>query len=100
MKYLVTESQLRTLNKENINRGKYGEMIEKMITEYIGPTKVCDIVAMASERDENFYLCVVLVNNYVPYNLSGKVKKFIETFMPIELFINIDEKSCNPHNLF
>jgi hypothetical protein len=100
MKYIITESQLNNyLNKESLIPGKYGDMIEKMIFNYIGPEKICDIAVTCSQHDENYYLAVVLLNNYAPYNLSGKLSKFIKTFIPIDLFLNIDERTCNPHNL-
>jgi hypothetical protein len=97
MKYIITESQFERLKKDKINRGKYGKLIERLITEYMGESNICDIAAMVSDSREDFYLVVVLSNGYVNHNLSGKLHRYIKNFLPIDVFINIDERTCNPH---
>lgn len=100
MKYIITENQLHKLNKRNVNRGRFGQLIENMVTEFIGPSKICDIVAISSEikgDKENSYIVVVMTNEYVRHNLSGEIRNYVKTFLPVDLFVSIDERTCNPH---
>lgn len=97
MKYIISESQFKGLKKDKINRGKYGKLIERLITEYMGESNICDIAAIVSDSSEDFYLVVVLSNGYVNQNLTIKLHQYIKHFLTIDVFINIDERTCNPH---
>ena len=97
MKYIITESQFKGFNKDGLNYGKYGKLIEKLITEYMSESNICDMVAIESDTKEDLYLVVILSNGYVNYNLTGKLTNYIKNFLPVEVFINIDERTCNPH---
>ena len=98
MKYIITESQSafikRTLNESenkpmkkfnrdsNPDKGKYGEMIEKVALSYFNnPDDVCDILCIQIPNEEYTEKYILLI--LMPYSMSEKkLQKYIENFIP------------------
>jgi hypothetical protein len=106
MKYIITESQsafikrrlnefeykpMKKFNRDsNPDKGKYGEMIEKVALSYINnPDDVCDIICVKipnEEHTENYILLILM-----PYSISEtKLQNYIENFIPtINIMVSI-----------
>lgn len=95
MEYIISETQIKKFKKENLNKGKYGDGIERLISYYIDPSLICDVAVFQTEHDESMYVALILFNGYSAYNLSGKLEKFINNFLPVKLMVLINESECN-----
>ena len=109
MKYIITESQINILKKRvglttykvkphinesddkpmnkfnrdsNPDKGKYGEMIEKVALSYFNkPDDVCDILCtqIPNEKYTEEYILLILMS----YSMSEKkLQEYIENFIP------------------
>ena len=78
MKYIISESQLKKFKKENLNRGKFGNAIDMLVSSYFNTIEICDTAVFQSDIDENLYVLMVLVNGYEPYNLKNEIKYIVE----------------------
>jgi hypothetical protein len=106
MKYIITELQSafikRRLNESddkpmnkfnrdsNPDKGKYGEMIEKIALSYFNnPDDVCDIlcIQIPNEKYDEEYILLILMS----YSISEKkLKEYIKNFIPtINIMVSI-----------
>lgn len=100
MKFIVTESQIKKFNKENLNKGKFGDAIEQVILMYLEPYSICDVAVFQSEHDKNFYIGLIMFKGSSHYNLGGKIERFVKQFLPVNIMIMvtdiIDDPNCVP----
>ena len=98
MKYIITESQsafikrrlnesedkpMKKFNRDsNPDKGKYGEMIEKIALSYFNkPDDVCDILCtqIPNEKYTEEYILLILMS----YSMSEKkLQEYIKNFIP------------------
>lgn len=95
MKFIVTESQIRKFNKENLNKGKFGDAIEQIILTYLEPSSICDMAVFQSENDKDFYIGLIIFNGPSRYDLSGKLEKFVKQFIPLNIMIMVSDADCD-----
>jgi hypothetical protein len=87
MKYIITEQQLRTMtkkfNKENIDRGQLGQMMEELVLNFIkGP--VCDVVAVKMAIDKtDEYIVLILTPTYHGNQTEHRLANYIENFIGV-----------------
>ena len=87
MKYIITEQQLRTMtkkfNKENIDRGQLGQMMEELVLNFIkGP--VCDVAAVKMPIDKtDEYIVLVITPTYHGNQTEHRLADYIENFIGV-----------------
>jgi hypothetical protein len=87
MKYIITEQQLRTMtkkfNKENIDRGQLGQMMEELVLNFIkGP--ICDVVAVKMSIDKtDEYIILILTPTYHGNQTENRLADYIENFIGV-----------------
>jgi hypothetical protein len=87
MKYIITEQQLRTMtkkfNKENIDRGQLGQMMEELVLNFIkGP--ICDVVAVKMPIDKtDEYIILILTPTYHGNQTENRLADYIENFIGV-----------------
>ena len=93
MKYIITESQIKKFNKENINQGKYGKDIDRLVLSYLDSNSVCDVITINIE-DGDMYSTLILYNGPSPLRLETKLMKFIQEFIPARVFVMVTDTEC------
>lgn len=91
MKYIITESQIKKFNKENINQGKYGKDIDKLVLSYLDSDSICDMVTI---NVDDMYTTLILYNGPSPLRLETKLMKFIQEFIPARIFVMVTDTEC------
>ena len=91
MKYIITETQLRKFNKENLNQGKYGKDIDRLVLSYLDSGSVCDVITIKSDNNSNLYITLILYNGHSSINLKTKIERFIEEFIPVTSMVMISD---------
>ena len=93
MKYIITESQIKKFNKENINQGKYGKDIDRLVLSYLDSNSVCDVITINIE-DGDMYSTLILYNGPSPLRLPTKLERFIKEFIPVKIFVMVTDTEC------
>lgn len=91
MKYIITESQIKKFNRENINQGKYGKDIDRLVLSYLDSDSICDIVTI---NVDDMYSTLILYNGPSPLGLETKLMKFIREFIPDRVFVMVTDTEC------
>jgi len=91
MKYIITESQIKKFNKENINQGKYGKDIDRLVLSYLDSDSICDMVTI---NVDDMYSTLILYNGPSPLRLETKLMKFIQEFIPARVFVMVTDTEC------
>ena len=91
MKYIITESQIKKFNKENINQGKYGKDIDRLVLSYLDSDSICDIVTI---NVDDMYSTLILYNGPSPLRLETKLMNFIQEFIPARVFVMVTDTEC------
>ena len=98
MKYIITEEQLETVvkkfNKENVNRGKLGHIIEEIVLSYF-QRPVCDVVAIfmpKTDYDDTtkfHYIVLILTPDYYGNATITEIRDSIENYIGINTHVII-----------
>lgn len=94
MKYIITESQLKkSVSNAGYQKGKFGGHIEKLVFQYLDPSKICDVVCFETSKNE--YMLMLMFNGYVPFRFETELTEYIKSFLPISLVIFATDSKCD-----
>jgi len=96
MKIIITESQITEItkfNKENISTDKIGELIEKLVLNYVD-FPICDLAVVKNQESE-LYIVLILTPKSSRLNDDTKIQKLINQFIPVQTFVLVNETECN-----
>lgn len=96
MKIIITESQLNEIlkfNKENINVDEITKLIETLVFDFVD-FPICDI-AVTKSNENDLYMVLILTPKNSRYNDDAKIQKFIKKYIPVDVFVLINETDCD-----
>ena len=101
MKYIINEEQLTNIvkrfKKDNINRGKLGHIIEKLVLNYF-ERPVCDVAAIYIPGYDN-YIVLVLTPDYYGDETTTKITRNIENYIGVGVNIVITQsQNCEDYD--
>lgn len=89
---ILREETVKKFDKEDVNRGKFSDVLEKMVIDYVGKENICDVIAVYSQK---YYIILVLYNGPSPWSLARELNGFIKKIVPFELFVMITDTECD-----
>jgi hypothetical protein len=94
MKYILHESQIKKFNKEGVFKGKYGELVERLLEKVLKNEPICDMVVVNSLSNLDLYIVLILYNGPSPWELQSKLENLIRNFLPISVMVMITDIEC------
>lgn len=89
---ILREETIKKFDKSNANRGKFSDVLEKMVIDYIGKKNICDVEAVDSK---GYYMIMVLYNGSSKWDLDRELDKFIRNLVPLLKFqVMIIDTKC------
>ena len=101
MKVIITESQIRRFNKQDINKGPLGKAIEKIIFNYLGPKKIVDLAVFHNDSVVNSqYVALVLHNGASDYKLDTRLMSLISKLLGHSVMIMVNDVDFDGKNYY
>lgn len=89
MKYIITEEQfentIKKLNKDNIDRGELGHIIEELVIHFMDG-EICDVAVIKTRID---YSVVILTPKLFDYNYRHKIAEYIKGYLGDDMYIDV-----------
>lgn len=89
MKYIITEEQfentIKKLNKDNIDSGELGNIIEELVIHFMDG-EICDVAVIKTRID---YTVVILTPKLFDYNYRHKIAEYIKGYLGDDMYIDV-----------